>query len=577
MRRCGLLRSIVLAGLLCLTGVLGGCLATMAESAYEPVNQCASDSECVEHGGVCDTALGACVVPGGAPGEIVLVHVSEPQSGGSSERRFELDSFSDELPLDFSLPEAVMVRGMVVDRRGDEFPLDARLTFRRQAQFTDLAPEPAYVESHDRTDMDDLGRWYNYQVRLVPGTYEVEIEPTSGPAPQLYYPLRALVEVDDNGGVVWHDFSYEADTHLLSSVVIGPDGAPIGGVRVYAYEIEGERRISNVAVTQCGAPDDPESGCGRFTLALPPDTGTFQLRLRGSDSQPLLPNMNFPEISFDGLDRDADGRIEVDEMRQISFPALPDPVVLDTVVEGVNRQGEVRPLAGATLDFRSQDMPDYNIRFEATATTDENGRIVAQGGLRGPEGQGIWLRPAAYQVTITPPATGEFASATVEITVSPDDGEIQSREPLAVGSRRLLEGTVTSPDGLAVPQVRVEATGSEGSSFVTTTDELGRFSLFVDPGTYDLLFVPPEQSLLAWTWSHGQPLFEDVELDMEVGWGTPVSGVVSRQTTQEPVPNALVESFLVRSDDEERLIRFGRIRTDEQGYFTVLIPGEAPQ
>jgi hypothetical protein len=354
-------------------------------------------------------------------------------------------------------------------------------------------------------------------------------------------------------------------------------------VRVFAFDNATGRRISNVAVTQCLEPGDE---CGRFSLAVPDDTGNFSLRLRGSDTQPLLPTMERDYVAdwgddwFGDSDLDGDGRLDEREMDgEIRFPELADPVLYQTVVEGMNRDGEVRPLAGAMLEFSSVEAPDSssNISMEASATTDTEGQIVALDGRGGSDGVGIWLLPATYRVLITPSADGEFATGEMFITVSPSGSDDPARESLAVGRRIMVNGSVATSDGVPVPQVRVEATGDEGRSFVTSTDEFGGFALYVDPGLYDLSFIPPERSLLAWTWQTAQNLFQDVTISANMGLGIPISGVVVREVSQLPVENALVESFVFReSDDETLLLRFGRIRTDDQGEFTVLVPGEAP-
>lgn len=577
-------RVIRISGLLLMLSSVGGCLAlATADEVIHPVNECTSDTDCSDHGGRCDTDLGACVSGAGVE-ESLVFFVSEPQGGSSGEERYDVVSANADGQIVFALSDTVLVTGIVADSREEYLPVASRLTFRRQTEFAGLSPEPTYAESLDRTDVDDHGQYINFSVRLVPGRYEVEIEPTqdsSFQVPyQLYYPLIEVIDVQSTEDTVRREFEYTSDTRIISSVVIGPEGEPTGGARVYALDSETGRRISNVAMTQCVDPGDEDSGCGRFSLALSPDVGgEILLRIRGSESQPLLPMMDHRlYYTFTELDNDSDGHLDSEEVGSIAYPELEPPVVFDTVVEGVGRDGSVSQLVGATLEFLSLAGPDApgrgDIVFEASATTDEAGHIVAEGGLRGEGGVGIWLRPAMYQVHVTPPADGEFAAGDVMITVAPRvDGEEPPRESLAVGSRVLIEGSVVSPDGQPVPQARIEALNPGGMSFVATSDEFGRYFLLVDPGPYDLLIVPPEQTLLAWTRRLDQAFFEDSTLELDVGWGSPVNGVVVRESGRIPLENALVEAFLIRSSDEgDELLRFGRARSAEDGSFTVLVP-----
>ena len=567
--------ALLAIGLVVATGA--GCLGLAMDAGLGPVNPCSSDRDCAEHGGVCDLDLGACVA-GETTAESILLYVSEPEGGGSSEREFDIADVDEDGPVRFAIADTVVVRGLVADLRDSAVPLIARVTFRRLTEYEELSPDPVSTESRDRTDATEPGDTYNYEVRLVPGRYNVEVEPTLNSSfqvpDQLFYPLRTEIDVTSRDTPQVVDFEYGLDTIIVTSVVIGPEGSPIGGVRIYAYDSATERRISNVAMTGCM----DEVTCGRFSIALPPDTGEFRLRLRGSDSQPLLPTMDHSQHFSARLDTNGDGALDADEIGEIAFPALDPPVLLDTVVEGQDRAGVVGPLAGATLSFQSTSTPSYV--FEATATTDPDGRIVAESGLGGGDGFGIWLRPATYSVAITPPLEGEHAAGVVTLNVvEPHDGDGPADDTLLVGCRVLVEGTVVSPDGRPVPQASIEATSSEGRSFVTSTDEFGAYTLLVDPGEYGVIAAPPDQALLAWTWVQTQQFYADATLVLVVDWGTPVDGVVVRDDDEAPVGSALVEAYLIREGaaDESQLVPFGRLRTGEDGGFSLLVPQEPPE
>ena len=246
--------------------------------------------------------------------ESILLYVSEPEGSGSSEREFDIADADEDSPVRFAIADTVVVRGLVADMRDSAVQLIARVTFRRLTEYEELSPDLVSTESRDRTDATEPGDTFNYEVRLVPGHYYVEVEPTLNSSfqvpDQLFYPLRTEIDVTSRDTPQVVDFEYGLDTIIVTSVVIGPEGSPIGGVRIYAYDSATERRISNVAMTGCM----DEVTCGRFSIALPPDTGEFRLRLRGSDSQPLIPTMDHSQHFSARLDTNGDGALDADEI-----------------------------------------------------------------------------------------------------------------------------------------------------------------------------------------------------------------------------------------------------------------------
>ena len=94
-----------------------------------------------------------------------------------------------------------------------------------------------------------------------------------------------------------------------------------------------------------------------------------------------------------------------------------------------------------------------------------------------------------------------------------------------------------------------------------------------------MIAAPPDQALLAWTWVQTQQFYSDATLALVVDWGTPIDGVVVRDDDEAPVGSALVEAYLIREGaaDESHLVPFGRLRTGEDGGFSLLVPREPPE
>lgn len=552
------------------------------------VNRCGADDDCAAGGGVCDLELGGCVDPRLLDQGLVL-QVVEPVTAASSEHRLVASEVNAAEPTTLRVERPGRVRGLVVDTRATDgaAPLPARLTFRRRTDLDGLTVDPLYAESSKRTFSDGRGEANNFEAQLPPGTYAVEVEPTVETpvqgAEQLYYPQRQVVEVPAGGGpVVYVDFRYPPEARRIVGVVSDAAGQPLSGVRIFARDPGSGARLSNVALTGCeGGPED--EACGRFELAVGPEVEAFRLRMEGAEADPRLPTVDRGEYRVN--DPDGDGVTDVGSVR---FPAIGDPVLVSAQVVGEDRAGVRSPLAGATVLFRTDAIGDPASpvgSLEARATTDEDGQTVAEGRLAPPDGGGIWLPPATYVVTVTPPPESDYASAELEVTVeAPGEGEAPLDLDLPVGPRQEVAGVVTTPSGAAVPRVRLEATAEDGSVFSAVGEDDGSFALGVDPGRYDLLVATPEASLLPWVPILAVSIFDDLARDVVAPYGAPVRGRIVRELdpdsgeTEAALEGATVHAFVEVETAEggSRLVRVGRATTAEDGSFTILVPRVEP-
>lgn len=557
---------------------LTGCMAMdEAGMPFDTPNTCETDSDCYTHGGRCDFELGACVSADGAASEEVVLYIFDPTLGVPTEHQYELSSEIDGA-LNINLDEPVLVRGIVSDERADGAPIAARLTFRRQSSFSGASMEPVFVDASAEITRADDGFEHNYQTRLTPGDYEVDVEPTAtgSDSPDVTwrmvrYPLRVQRTIDSSGGTDVQHFVVSSETRTISSTVVDAAGTPMGNVRVYALDSATKRRVSGVAVTQCEGDPATDETCGLFELTVPSTVESIKVHFSGAESSSLLPIVETSAFTLSEA---------VEDLGDVAFPALETPILYTNSVVGVGRDGSQVPLAGAAIEFRTHEDTGFRAadgRFELSARTDAEGNIVAEDeGLTGAGGVGIWLRPGVYDLTIIPTTDGELANGRVSITVEPpDDGEDEPPlEPLRVGSRALLTGVVFSPESIPLPQVNVEVTNENGTKFSTATDDQGYFSLYVDRGLYDVLCIPPEASHLSWTRLADVGVYQDEYVDFEVGLGTPVTGAIIRRETDEPISSALIEGYVVRDvlDGPAELLPIARIRTSANGSFTFLVP-----
>ncbi len=567
--------------------LLSGCMGSTGAEMAGPLNHCVSDLDCASDNGRCDLDLGACVSSAAPSTGSVVLHVTDPQLGTTTEQEVDLPDSDSLQPWNIAVSDPILVRGLI-EHDEDDGVVAAWLTFRRVSEVTEGVEAPIYVEASRDVEADDDGREFNYQVRLLPGDYELDLEPSAAatnPSEQETHPIHLRVSIDSSTAEEGLALTVPLESRRISSVVVGADGTPLGGVRVFAFSEETGLRVSNVAVTACETEPPLDQDCGRFTIAVPANFDAFRLRLSGTETQPMLPIIEFGTFSFEEIDMsEPNDTITVDELGELTFPHIGEPVLYATTIEGVDRSGAIGPLIGATLEIRTVVTPDRRPAdgiFELSATTDETGAIISvEEGRRGPEGQGIWLHPGEYDVTIVPPQDGEYATGTARVVVdSTDEGDEgdSSFERLAVGPRTLLTGVVVTPEGQPVPQSTIEAFDAGGVSFTTTTDELGYFSLYVDGGFYEVRCIPPDQSLLSWSRLLNVAAFSDLDLDITVGWGTPIEGAVVNGDSGEPIELALLEVFRFEDvlDGDQILVPFARLRTSSDGGFLFLVPPEA--
>jgi len=146
------------------------------------------------------------------------------------------------------------------------------------------------------------------------------------------------------------------------------------------------------------------------------------------------------------------------------------------------------------------------LEFARSGTTDANG--VASLSLLPGSGNA----PLSYAINVTLPTNSPYASQCAKASdvaaggsaVNSPSAPALTPTPIALVTRAILTGTVTDGHGYSVANVSVAATpgptatgactAMATSQSTTTTDANGRFTLPLDPGTYQLDFDPPSGS-----------------------------------------------------------------------------------
>jgi hypothetical protein len=341
-----------------------------------------------------------------------------------------------------------------------------------------------------------------YEVTIRPAEPEGDSEPEralEAAAP----PLRTtLAPTEDDKQLEWV-LGEPADHAELVGLIVDAAGRGIADQRVYAVGrwpggAEDERISTTTTTSATGAfrilvPAEVE-GPVALVSRPPPGEVAPRITVRGVE----LPGLGSPEL------------LEPFEVGEIVMPSYPAPARFALPIDGNDSGGGKVPVEGAKVTMETVLASEVGLEatFSATATTDADG--VAE----------LTLIPAGehnrpYDTRITTSSSSQHASSRkLEIAVGPGTRESTSYLAAVTLPRRVLvDGEILDADGLPVEAAQVEARISprlswtldaagralvaEHRSPTATTDESGRFVLWLDPtladreAIYDLAVVPP--------------------------------------------------------------------------------------
>lgn len=369
----------------------------------------------------------------------------------------------------------------------------------------------------------------------------------------------------------------------LSGIVTPPEKAgnpeqhvSLAGWQVSLVEPDQGRLISTTRKLNDSNPTNFELRYQPLTNATP------LLRLTPPEDQVA------PEVIWDlsALDLDGDGEV------------TPNLRALDLTTVNVRAlivDRDVDPVEGATVRLRSTKLlgasQGLNARFETVVESDEEGAIS------------LAMLPGSYQVVVTPPDQTELAitEATWEIARTPPD---QAGRTVEVPPREPVRGSVVDPVAgrpLRGVTVSVQPSTSAALDFLDRslspvsvtprvasgfTDDLGAFSVAVDPGRIDLSVKPAAASNYPWLVMARVDVPSPALGEMPVTFPVPLGGTL-RDPDGFPVQQALMRVFAVLDADEptglartndpltgDGVLQVAEGRTDENGDFVLLLPSK---
>ena len=436
--------------------------------------------------------------------------------------------------LDLHLKAPRLFSGQVRFPKNDDeevIPIPSRIVFQASQKIPNTSlHEDVHTFNADSGD---------FEVPLVSKIeYDIMIYPDSSHI--LPYKLRNF-EINDDTQLLFSLPSTDKYPLLTGTLLrIDPNSqlqVPVEGAEVFAMmEIGGIG--STIAKTD---------SYGVFRLFLPPDVETYSLKIRPSEDNPSVPEMNTDLFTIDGEENWEYGEIVMGEFGN-SF--VWDGVVLGSMDE---------PIHSVTISLSSH-VGEGN--YHTQTVSDEEGHFQ------------VSLLPGTYRIQLVTLSQDSYASSDIDnflIENQSSSGHEFFLEPKLIFSSSVLDGNGEPLIDTFVKAEPVSQNTVESFPEPAYTDEEGQFSLMLDPGTYNFIFIPSEESNLP-RW-----IEQDVEVysaqDDKIFTVVRSSMVLGRvlDPEREPVPDSRVEIFSV-DEYTNTAILIGNGLTDDEGSFEIIIP-----
>jgi hypothetical protein len=510
-----------------LTGCLGGV-------PVSPPPECRSDFHCPLDA-IC--ANGSCVkVPRGASYHLALTPPNDSPYPKQHALGVRVSATLNTVPDLFLQSGSVFAGHVLVEGSADVLGLRARVEISRSGDIPGTV-----LRASAATAINEPSQRQRFRFVVAPGTYSV----TAFLEDPLLPPIVSFDSVDLAS-------SLEKDLVLppiaalrrISGAVVRAEGtrAPVGNVTVQAFDASG---VTTSGPTRTLAD-------GRFVIYVLPTSSQHTVRVWRGAEGPRIPTVERAvSVSSSAVD-----------VGFIAVGPFEPPVLVSARVIGKIDTGESAPVAGALVTLSGEVGPGT---WTESATTDTRGELR------------IEIPPGRYSVEIRPPLESELASKEAAIIVTGHDDELV----LTLERKSRLSGVVTAPQGGAAAGVLVQASrraSAAGSTTtwryqkMTTTDDKGRYELRLDPGLYDLSFVPEGLPFARADLTSLSMRNEDRTFDQRLPDGVVLAGIL-RDPTGRALGGVAVEVY-EPGERQSRLVGAGATQTN--GQYRIVIPAPSP-
>jgi hypothetical protein len=477
----------------------------------------------------------------------------------------------------------------------------ARVTFIPTERFLGLATASYATTTHSATASNGSAQ-RQFNLNLPPGEYDVYVQeagqaaaaaPSSASLQRCPFVPKLIRHLQIEPGLVTLPLALEAPARLDVTVVwpSEPDSGGLEGWSIDIVEPVFGKVISTNAVL--GQPRDNAYTATVFYSWVEDgmQPGTELVRL-SPPADEHAPTILLERSSLELFERGA-GMIN-------QLDALPSPVTFEGQVERQGRSDPVPAALSLIATELNQLQPGTLASFRQTVTTDSRGRFQVQ------------LLPGKYRVHAVPAASSGAASTetTLEVAGRP---EYQAGKVIELKDTLRMSGGVLGPAGQAISGASVHAAATPFSirarlleaalgdepfvpraagcsgpadACVPVTDEMGYFSIDVDPGVFDVSVRPPSDSGFPWLIRSNVDVQTEQQdlgaLDMPL----PVAyrGTVFTEDTG-PISGALIRAYIYVDENgytaempsadtvgSRSVLQIAETRANESGIFELRLP-----
>ncbi len=347
--------------------------------------------------------------------------------------------------------------------------------------------------------------------------------------------------------------------HNLEDLNNQGDSNPLAGAEVTAFSVP----KSPDDTPLLSAANQTDTKLGLFQLRVPAESASYRLRVEPGAA--ITGDYLLPTILTSGdapyvIDITGEYGEVVDIMER---PVVPLPTV-PTLLR-VEAASTLEPIVGATFSLKATLSPESTT--SAYGVTSDTPAGVWQG----------FVIPATYTAEVRPPLGSSYGSIVREVTISADDPEETFTLPL----RTAYTGQVVGWDGAIVPGAQVFAILQASTDFIRApltgeANDEGAAKLYLDPGLYTFVVVPPKDSPYPRVIIRDQIVQGDaLEQVLELPAPQMIQGVIT-DAEGTPVSDVSVEFYPRDMPDGQSLHSLARLLgtgfTDDGGRYTVLIP-----
>jgi hypothetical protein len=551
-------------------------------SSNEVAVGCFESGECGP-GEVCDPTSKQCIP---TSSQTPAVEVSPPNQNnqGLVVQEILKPTRGSDGRLNIKLQRGISVEGLVYDSNNTQKLIPARIVARRNSLIkgrptiqTETSTEIGKRDNNREGYTLWLSKGHNYTFLVYPlPPYDYDYPPHVPPKTLKiddHMKLNFALDGADRAVVVKGKVVGYGNSKLPTTVKIAGFKEEFSTVlRIRAFASDG-LRTSTIGKT---APIT-----GDFSFKVPGGTpGYYNIKVESAVDSVPMPTLECSKITL-GIASSQQQNPQPTQtiVSPIIMPAFVYPKPYTVKVQ--DKDG--KPVLGANVTFatelkvlgQNKVFDSCKATYERSSLTDATGKVE------------LLLLPGTdtgnqeYTVSVRSPTSSHAASRYIpKYEVGPNAGSLAA---IALEERHELKGQIYDKDNAVVTKVLVEANGIASNTTkvpVTSTsaisDDAGLFTIYVDPGVYNLALRPPESSGLP---TFGKTIKVEQKIEGTSQFQVPLPSLVLGKVTtwdgKNALPQAMVRVYDLVPKTENPVTHTAALRassvTDAQGLFNLVL------